>query len=102
MLAKALNHATEHGGGVAITASCVGADVEDHSFDSLFSTIFALFDAAVGNHEFKLVIGESYELIGILLLGVFIVFAAVLLVNLIVARMSATHEKINERALEVW
>ena len=75
---------------------------ENHSFDSLLSTIFTLFDAAVGNHEFKWVMGESYELIGIVLLGVFVVFAAVLLVNLIVARMSATHDKIDERSLEVW
>ena len=64
--------------------------------------MFLLFDAAVGSHDFKTVMGNDYEFIAIPLLSLFLIFASVLLINLIVARMSATHDKISDRSLELW
>ena len=77
--------------------------VQDDPFDSFLSTMLLLFEAAVGNHEFNLVIGKTYESVGILLLGSFVIFASMLLTNVIATRISSTHERKGEDVfLEEW
>lgn len=72
-------------------------------FQSASATFLTLFDAALGNHDFSLFAAESaHETIGIVLMMVYTILVMIVLLNLIIARMSATHEKIDSSALEVW
>jgi hypothetical protein len=72
-------------------------------FSSWYATSLTLFDAALGNHDFD-AFGEStqHQSIGIVLMMVYTILVMIVLLNLIIARMSATHEKIDKSALEVW
>lgn len=74
------------------------------AFNSWHSTSLTLFDAALGNHDFNQFSsdGTDHQSIGIILMMVYTILVMIVLLNLIIARMSATHEKIDESALEVW
>jgi hypothetical protein len=73
------------------------------AYNSWRTTSLTLFDAALGNHDFD-AFGQSndHQSIGIVLMMVYTILVMIVLLNLIIARMSATHEKIDKSALEVW
>jgi hypothetical protein len=68
-------------------------------FGSFRETMVVLFDAAIGDHDFAMFDGDG---IGEIMMVGYIVLLSLVLLNLVVARMSATHEKLNASALEVW
>ena len=79
------------------------SSVQDNPFNSFLSTMLLLFEAAVGNHEFNSVIGKTHETVGIFLLGSFVIFASMLLTNVIATRISSAHERKGEDVfLEEW
>ena len=72
---------------------------EIEEFKTVGSTILTLFDAALGSHDFDIFKNDT---VGVMMMVVYIVVVMIVLLNLVVARMSATHEKIDVSALEVW
>jgi hypothetical protein len=76
---------------------------EQRSFSSLSQTFLTLFDAALGNHDFgEFSENKLHEAMGITLMVLYITLVMIVLLNLVIARMSATHEKIDNSALEIW
>ena len=73
-------------------------------FASPGSTIYTLFAATINNFDntFSEFVGSPYRIIGIVVLIVFIITFSILLLNLLIARMSASHEKINENSFREW
>jgi hypothetical protein len=69
------------------------------SFSSFKETMIVLFDAAIGDHDFEIFDGDS---VGIAMMIGYIVLLSLVLLNLVVARMSATHERLDASAMEVW
>ena len=56
------------------------------------ATVLTLFDAALGGHEFQSFQGHKYQDVGIVAMSLYVVFAVIILMNLIIARMSSAHE----------
>lgn len=76
----------------------------EKSFGSVGLTFLTLFDAALGQHEFEVFDGQDpfVQFVGSSLMVLYIVFVMIVLLNLIVARMSSTHDKISDNAVEIW
>lgn len=75
---------------------------ETAHYRAVQDTLLTLVDSALGEHEFGDFKGSSQEGVGIGLMIFYKILVAVVILNLIVARMSATHDNINENSLEVW
>lgn len=71
-------------------------------FSSVARTFLALFDAALGQHTFGIFENKEYQFIGEILMASYIVLVMIVLINLIIARMSSTHDEISDKALEMW
>jgi ankyrin repeat protein len=64
-------------------------------------TYLYLFSSSLGNFDFETYDGTGpYRIFGIIVLTIFIVLTAVLLLNLLIARMSASHDRISEKSVE--
>ena len=86
--------------GFGIAFHSLFPDIE--SFNSPGATVLTLFDAALGGHEFQSFQGHKYQDVGIVAMSLYIVFAVIILMNLIIARMSSAHEAMNEKSFELW
>jgi hypothetical protein len=73
--------------------------LETANFNTIPQTFLTLFDAALGDHDFSIFNGSK---IGISLMVLYTVLVMIVLLNLVIARMSATHNKLDDTSLEVW
>ena len=67
-----------------------------------YKTILSLFSAALGQYDFHSFDDSYYVIIGSLVLMIYTTFTAVILLNLLIARMSSAYDMINERSQEEW
>jgi hypothetical protein len=88
---------------VALTAFySLFPNLHGKNFSTITKTFLTLLDAALGSHDFSVFEGTGYDFIGTGLMVVYIVLVTIILLNLVIARMSATHQKIDDTSLEVW
>ena len=82
--------------------SLYSQSTENDSFGSTSLTTFTLFTAATGTFDLTGTFDESSSmgLLGIWILIVYVTFIPIVLVNLLIARMGSTHERVNEKAVE--
>ena len=72
-------------------------------FSTITSTQITLWDAMLGQHDFNQIDGNSpYFVLGIILMGTFILLTMVILFNLLIAKMSTTYEQKEKASLEDW
>ena len=71
-------------------------------FQGLGSTFLTLFNAALGDHNFGSFQSHKYQLVGVPAMGFYAMFVTIILLNLIIAQMSSTFEKMNEKSFEQW
>ena len=71
-------------------------------FQGLGSTFLTLFNAALGDHNFGSFQSHKYQLVGVPAMGFYAMFVTIILLNLIIAQMSSTFEKLNEKSFEQW
>jgi hypothetical protein len=71
-------------------------------FSTVSSTLLTLFDAAIGNHDFDIFKEETDfdKNVGIITMVSFVILMIILL-NLLIARLSATHETIDGSSIEI-
>ena len=86
--------------GFGIAFHSLFPDIE--SYSSSGATVLTLFDAALGGHEFQSFQGHKYQDVGIAVMIVYVAFVVIILLNLVIARMSCAHEKMNEKSFELW
>jgi hypothetical protein len=72
------------------------------AFQSAQATFLTLVDSALSDAEFEVFAGSVHETNGVGLMIIYKILVSIVILNLIVARMSATHDNINENSLEVW
>lgn len=73
------------------------------AFKSPTSTILQLFQITLGGYDFNAFEGnETANTLGQLVLAVYLIFTAILLVNLLIARMSNAYTRIDEKAIQEW
>jgi hypothetical protein len=94
---------------VVFLISILGFGIAFHSlfpdteaFSGPAATFLTLFNAALGSHEFEVYTGHKYQNLGIATMALYVTFVMIILLNLIIARMSSTHEKINDKSFEQW
>jgi hypothetical protein len=78
-----------------------------YGFGTKQQTFITMFSAAFGNYETNFAesfpdFDDRFRSLSIAIELVYVVFTAVLLLNLVIARMSATHDKIDKIAFEEW
>ena len=74
-------------------------------FSSFGTTLLTLFAASLQNFDStyeSLAAGRSFFAISLCIEIVFVVLSSVVLLNLVIARMSAVHEKIDENSFQHW
>eukprot|EP01038_Epipyxis_sp_PR26KG_P006851 gene6851-9382_t len=73
------------------------------NFSSIGFTFLTLFSAALSNYDLnQFSFNSQYEYVGISILTVFIVLTAILLLNILIARMSSTHNRIEVNSVREW
>lgn len=82
--------------------SVKNADSDDMKFVTPASTFLTLFDAALGEHSFEIFDRSPHRGYGVFLMVVFIALVMIVLLNLVIARMSATHDNIDSVSVESW
>eukprot|EP01041_Mallomonas_annulata_P003677 gene3677-7318_t len=73
-----------------------------YSFETVAQTSRVLFDAFLGQHDMTMFDDTPYKYTGIVLLYVYIVMTMVIMLNLIIARFTATHDEINSISHNIW
>jgi hypothetical protein len=86
--------------GFGIAFHCLFSDTT--MFQSSGATFLTLFDAALGSHDFETYNGHKYQNLGFVTMGLYTTFVSIILLNLIIARMSSTHDKISDKSFEQW
>jgi hypothetical protein len=72
-------------------------------FSTFYSTQLTLIDASLGNYAWDYFDGENpYFELGLFLQIIFIIFIAVILFNLLIAKMTSTYEQKEKDSLEDW
>ena len=71
-------------------------------FAGASATFLTLFNAALGDHNFESFQDHRYQYVGISTMALYVMFVTIILLNLIVARMSSTFQKMNEKSFEQW
>jgi hypothetical protein len=66
------------------------------------ATALYLFQSTLGNANFTDIDHSIYSGVGTGMLVVFLIFTAILLINLLIAKMTSTFERINQKSLEEW
>lgn len=75
------------------------------TYNSALDTLAALFSSALSNYDASFTQtfeGSPYKYIGVFLLLVYVIFFAVVMLNLVIAQMSSTFETLSERADLEW
>lgn len=106
--------------GFGIALHGIFPDIKEKTFSNVGQTFLTLFDAALGQHNFSVFDREDdnnilntslpsdsfkdwfKQFVGASLMVSYIVLVMIVLLNLIVARMTSTHDKIETRSLEIW
>jgi hypothetical protein len=88
--------------GFCVALYSIFRDME--SFRSPSQTFLTLFSAAFGNYDnsFETLAEQPFKTLGLIVMLLYIVLSAVLLLNLIIARMAATHQRIDEQSFQQW
>ena len=63
---------------------------------------WGLFDASLGNYDFSVFEESEYSKVGQALLLLYVTLMAILMLNLLIARMSSTHDKVDSAAMDEW
>jgi hypothetical protein len=73
-------------------------------FGDIEKSILTLFSASFNNYEavFDNMADGEYHALLLVIEVAFIILASVVLLNLVVARMTATHQKIDEKSFQEW
>jgi hypothetical protein len=71
-------------------------------FTSGGATALYLFQSTLGNANFNDIDRSKYSELCTAVLVVFLIFTAILLINLLIAKMSSTYERINQQSVEEW
>jgi len=80
-------------------------DIVANSFNFLPYSFLSLYSATLGNFQFPFEVGgvnSSNNLIETILLIIYLLGSTVMLLNLLIARMSNTHQKINDNSMREW
>jgi hypothetical protein len=90
------------GFGIAFTGLFYSPD--NPNYGSVINTILSLFSMTMNNFMFNVfnATSSSVNSIGILLMMLFIVMTSVILLNLLIARMTSSHERVQKQALREW
>ena len=84
------------------------------AYRSSWQSFLSLYGAILGNFDFEqfgapedasetiLAYADKNALVGQVVLTVYLLFVMILLLNLLVARMSATHQRIEEQDIQKW
>lgn len=78
---------------------------DNYDFKSSGQTALTLFSATLNNYDSSFdsfSIGDKYRTLGVVIQVFYILISSVVLLNLVVARMAATHQKIDERSFQEW
>jgi hypothetical protein len=67
---------------------------------SLFNTTLSFLSFILSHSAFRTPL--YYSALGITVMALYVTFVMIILLNLIIARMSSTHEKINDKSFEQW
>jgi hypothetical protein len=75
----------------------------NEAFISTGVTFLTLYSAAMGTFDFTIFDGEnSFQTFGTVLFAVYVIMTAVVLINLLIAKMSSTYQRIYDKSLEEW
>eukprot|EP01041_Mallomonas_annulata_P011548 gene11548-biopygen5616 len=72
---------------------------DTRNFHTVEGTVYTLFDAALGQHDFGLFANDDYHIWGSVLYFVYITMTLVILLNLVIATFSATYDKMRKQAV---
>jgi hypothetical protein len=72
------------------------------NYSTAWKSFIALFSAAVGGFDFSSFDGSDQAVIGSLLLVVYVTLTAIILLNLLIARMASTHQLIEKDSQAQW
>ncbi len=89
------------GFGITFLGMFYGGD----GFSDPSETFLTLYQAALGAFDFNIFNASSsitYSSVGLVILVIFITLTAIILLNLLIARMSNTYQKIDDKAREEW
>ncbi len=89
---------------IGFSITFLGMLYGNDGFTSGQSTFLLLFNAALGNYDTSVFNsnGQIYDTVAIVTLVVFVTLTAIVLLNLLIARMSNTHQKIDEKSRQEW
>lgn len=72
-------------------------------FTNIGGTVLILFAATMGNFDFGSFDGrDSFETFGAIVLAIFVTLTGIILINLLIARMASTHQRIEESTAREW
>jgi ankyrin repeat protein len=88
--------------GFCVTLYCLLSDVA--AFRTPKDTVVTLFSMSVQNYDssFDLLVDKDFSGLALLVQVVYVLLTSVVLMNLIIARMSAIHGKIDDKSFEEW
>jgi hypothetical protein len=72
-------------------------------YNSVGNSLQTLFSSTMGNFDFSIFHGQPLcNFVGVIALVLYVSMTGIVLVNLLIARMSSTHTKIEETSLQEW
>jgi hypothetical protein len=75
----------------------------DPYFQTYSNTFVTMFSAALGNYDMTMFVNDSpYYLITYIIIMIYLILSALVLVNLVIARMTSTHDNVDEHSFEEW
>lgn len=85
--------------GFGICLRGIFSDVE--AFATVGGTFVTMYDAAIGNVDYSFFHGtRPFDTFGTVMMAIFVAMTTIILLNLLIARMSNTHQLISDRSLE--
>jgi hypothetical protein len=87
--------------GFGIAFYAIFHDVTEYS--SVGESLQTLFSSTLGNFDFTIFHGQPlYYDVGVIVLLLYVTMTGIVLINLLIARMSSTYAKIEEKTLQEW
>jgi hypothetical protein len=87
--------------GFGIAFLAIFRDATEYS--SVGDSLQTLFSSTMGNFDFSIYHGQPlYNAVGVVVLVLYVTMTGIVLVNLLIARMSSTYSKIEEKSLQEW
>jgi NADH:ubiquinone oxidoreductase subunit K len=74
-----------------------------NNFTTIGHTSLVLFSATLGNFDFNEFDGQTnFEIFGTVVMVVFVTLTGIILINLLIARMSSTHQRVESATAQEW